>query len=108
MKDEDRALLREHTRAIVHMRERHAAKALGLVLGAGVSKAIGFSARGELVDRIAASPEVQGDHLLTAATGVSETAKTQMLLQHYRTKRLDQLGALANARSLRKIHGEWR
>lgn len=108
MRDEDRALLREHTRAIVHMRERHAAKALGLVLGAGVSKAIGFPAWGELVDRIAASPEVQGDHLLTAATGVSETAKTQMLLQHYRTKRLDQLGALANARSLRKIHGEWR
>jgi hypothetical protein len=31
-----------------------------------------------------------------------------MLLQHYRTKRLDQLGEPATARTYRKINGEWR
>lgn len=104
----DRDLLRAHPRAIVHMRERLAARSLGLVLGAGVSKAVGFPDWGELVKRIAASPEVQGGHLIAASGTSSETARTQMLLQHFRTKRLDQLGVAASARVLRKIHGEWR
>ncbi|MBY5919252.1 hypothetical protein HFO77_33320 [Rhizobium leguminosarum] len=108
MKNEDRAFLRQYARAVVHMRERHSSKGLGLILGAGVSQPIGFPAWGELVDRIASSPDVQGDHLLAAANGLSDTAKTQMLLQHFRTKRLDQLGYQQSARSLRKIHGEWR
>ncbi|WP_043352966.1 SIR2 family protein [Methylobacterium sp. B1] len=104
----ERALLRAHPRAIVHLRERHSARALGLVLGAGVSKAVGFPSWRELVERIARTPDVRGDHLIAAAGDVSETAKTQMLLQHYRTKRLDRLGVPASARTLRKIHGEWR
>ncbi|MGO7837234.1 SIR2 family protein [Rhizobium johnstonii] len=108
MKNEDRAFLRGYARAVVHMRERHASKGLGLILGAGVSQPLGFPAWGELVERIASSPDVQGDHLLAAANGLSDTAKTQMLLQHFRTKRLDQLGFQLSARSLRKIHGEWR
>lgn len=104
----DRDLLRTHSRAVVHMRERLVARSLGLVLGAGVSKAVGFPAWGELVKRIAASAEVEGGHLIAASGNSSETAKTQMLLQHFRTKRLDQLGVPASARVLRKIHGEWR
>lgn len=108
LEEPDRALLRLHPRAIVHMRERLEARSLGPVLGAGVSKAVGFPDWGELVSRIASSAEVEGRHLLAAAGNLSETAKTQMLLQHFRTKRLDQLGEPASARTLKKIHGEWR
>jgi len=107
--ENERRLLRSHARAIVHMRERHAARALGLVLGAGVSKAVGFPSWGGLVSRIAGHSEVEGRHLLSVAgTATSDTAKTQMLLQHYRSKRLDQIGAPPSAKVLRKIHGEWR
>ena len=104
----DRQVLGQHARAIVHMRERHGSKALGLVFGAGVSKAVGFPAWDDLVERIAKAPSVGGEHLLAATDGVSATAKTQMLLQHYRTKRLDELRVQPSAKNLRKVHGEWR
>ncbi|ANM11365.1 MULTISPECIES: SIR2 family protein [unclassified Rhizobium] len=104
----DRQVLEQHARAIVHMRERHATKALGLVLGAGVSKPVGFPAWEELVQKIANSDKVKGAHLLAATDGVSATAKTQMLLHHYRTKRLDEMSCQPNAKTLRKVHGEWR
>ena len=85
----ERELLRNHSRAIVHMRERSAAGAFGLVLGAGVSKAVGFPAWSELVGRIAAHPDVGGQHLLASTSKASDTAKTQMLFQHYRSKRVE-------------------
>lgn len=90
------------------MRERRASKSLGLVLGAGISKPLGYPSWRELVERIALDPEVSGMHLLSVTSGISETAKTQMLLQHFRTKRLDQLDVSASARNIRKINGEWR
>ncbi|MBV9884006.1 MAG: SIR2 family protein [Sphingomonadaceae bacterium] len=101
--------MKAHAKAVVHMRERHKSRALGLVLGAGVSKAVQFPSWPELVQRIADDEEVDGGHLLAAAgSTTSDTAKTQMLLQHYRTKRLDALGEPASSKTLRKIHGEWR
>lgn len=104
----DRTVLEQHARAVVHMRERHASKALGLVLGAGVSKPVGFPAWDELVEKIAKSDSVKGEHLLAATDGVSATAQTQMLLHHFRTKRLDELACQPTAKNLRKVHGEWR
>jgi len=105
----DRAMLKAHARAIVHMRDRLRDDRLGLILGAGVSKTVGFPTWSELVTRIAKNPRVLGEHLLEGVgSSVSDTAKTQMLLQHYRTKRLDALGELSSARVLRKITGEWR
>ncbi len=104
----ERELLRAHTKPVVHMRERREARAFRLVLGAGVSKEVGFPNWRDLVLRIARDPEVQGEHLLTASgASTSDTAKTQMLLQHYRSKRLDALGETTSAKALRKIHGEW-
>ena len=105
---EARQLLKTHPRAVVHMRSRRADRALGLVLGAGVSQAVGFPSWSELVDRIAKDPEVMGTHLLGGSRSTSDTAKTQMLLQHYRTKRLDVTGDAGSARNLRRIDGEWR
>ncbi len=52
---------------------------------------MGFPAWDELVEKIAKSDSVKGEHLLAATDGVSATAQTQMLLHHFRTKRLDEL-----------------
>ncbi|WP_299587695.1 SIR2 family protein [uncultured Tateyamaria sp.] len=89
------------------MRERIERRAFGLVLGAGVSKPLNFPNWDELVERISTHGEVDAAHLMASATSASATEKTQMLLQHYRSKRLDELGDGATARNLRMVDGEW-
>lgn len=100
-------VLRTYPRAIVHMRERLQANSFGMVLGAGVSKALDFPDWATLVDRIASHPRVDAKHLICTAISASATEKTQMLLQHYRAKRVDEIGEGRTARALRLVHGEW-
>jgi hypothetical protein len=105
----ERGLLKRYARPIVHMRSQIASKRFGLVLGAGVSKPLGFPDWRELVDRIAGDPEVDGKHLLiNVADRLSETSKTQMLYQHFKSKFTESAGEPYSFRLERKIQGEWR
>src|ERR1700738_3704915 len=101
---DERGVLKRYARPIVHMRSQITSKRFGLVLGAGVSKPLGFPDWRELVDRIADDPEVDGKHLLAnVADRLSETSKTQMLYQHFKSKLTESAGEPYSFRLERKI-----
>ncbi|MCW8916750.1 MAG: SIR2 family protein [Magnetovibrio sp.] len=109
MKDVEVKVLKEHCRALAHMRTELEEKRFGLVLGAGVSKPLGFPQWKDLVELIAAHKDVQGAHIL-ASTGeeTPDTSKTQMLFQHFRTKSIEQSEDEASRKLERRIQGKWR
>jgi hypothetical protein len=84
----ERRVLTRHTRAVVHMRQQIALSRFGLCLGAGVSKAFGLPMWGELIASIAADPEVDGTSLIGAGAAPSQSSRTQVLFQRFRSKRL--------------------
>lgn len=77
-------VLKNHSRAIVHMRQQIEDQRFGLVVGAGASLDLGFPDWPKLIDRIANHPKVQGSHLLTL--GEKNTSQSQILYEHYRAK----------------------
>jgi hypothetical protein len=82
-------VLRRYTRAIVHMREEFKNHRLGLVFGAGIGKPFGFPKWEELLGRIAASAEVQGESIMNREPNV--TAQAQQLYQKYKQQKLVEL-----------------
>jgi len=101
------SLLRNHGRAIAHMRDRHSIRRFGLVLGAGVSRGLGFPTWRELLDRIAAHPSVDGSHL--TAKDEHATYRSQILFQHFRARRLEtEPGSHASIAVTYDIEVEWK
>jgi hypothetical protein len=80
--------LRRYPRAVVHMRRQVAMKRFGLCLGAGVSKDFGFPMWGPLISRIAAHPNVDGAALIGPTAAPSQSSRTQVLYQRFRSRRL--------------------
>jgi len=56
-------LLKRYPKAIAHMRWQLQVKRFGVIFGAGASSDLGFPKWGELVQRVAESPEVEGTTL---------------------------------------------
>jgi len=109
MDSKEKDLLLSHSRWLAHMLVQIEKGRFGLVLGAGVSKPLNFPNWGQLVERIAKHPEVQGEHILSSAgRNLSETSKTQMLFLHYRTKNLEKTNEQLTSKSERRIQGQWR
>jgi len=79
-------LFRKYPVAISHIHQQFKNKRFGLVLGAGVSKGLGFPDWKELIERIAESPEVQGMQLFNNPSG--RTVTSQMLFQLFKEKYL--------------------
>ena len=104
----EKKLLQSYCRPIVHMRSQISGKRFGLILGSGVSRPLGFPNWKELVDRIAQDPDVRGQHLLANVAGLSETSKTQMLFQHFKSKSTEGTGEPVSQKLYRRIHGQWR
>lgn len=105
----EKRLLALYSRPIVHMRSQIEATRFGLVLGAGASRPLGFPNWSELVTRIAQDSDVSGEHLLAHVDkGVSETAKTQMLFQHFKSRSIEASGEPESQKLYRRIHGQWR
>lgn len=92
MTDQERVLAR-YGRAIVHMRQQKSAKRFGLILGAGISKDLGFPLWSELVERIANNPEVAGEELLKHG---GNTSISQLLFQRYCQKRAEEAGSASH------------
>ena len=102
------ALLLQHSRDIAQMRVQLDARRFGLIFGE-ISKPLKLPNWGELVERIAADPAVEGTHILaTAGKRVSDASKTQMLFQHFRTKCLLEENVPPTAKLERRIQGKWR
>jgi len=105
----EKLLLVSHDRSVAHMRTQIDKGRFGLVLGAGVSKELKFPNWTDLVDRISKNPQVGGEHILmTAGKSLSDTSKTQMLFQHYRSKILESVAEPLTAKLERQIQGQWR
>jgi len=83
-------VLEKYARAIVHMRRQIDAMRFGLMFGAGLNKSFGIPDWGDLVERIAADPEVGGEELLSQVSPrESLPYKTEMLYGHFRKKCYD-------------------
>jgi len=93
------SVLKKYGRAIVHMRQQMEDRRFGLVVGAGASMDLGFPSWKELITRIAAHPDVAGEHLLAA--GGNNTSQSQLLYEHYRARTAEK--AVAADRAFNKL-----
>src|SRR4051794_17456270 len=89
-------LMGNSARAIVHLRAQRQRKRLGLIFGAGASKALGFPNWDGLVSRVAKQEAVQAEEVLSRASTIepprSLAALTHMMFDHYRARKLDGAG----------------
>jgi hypothetical protein len=85
---ECKTVLKTFNRAVAHLREQFGRAQLGLVFGAGIGDPFGFPRWEDLLSRIAASPEVQGEE--TLRTEKNPTAQAQQLYQRFKLKVLTQ------------------
>ena len=102
-------------RAIVHMRARRERQRLGLVFGSGSSKDLGFPTWDQLIAKVAAHPDVDGEGLLrrlhdeSRGAPPSLAAQTHFLFENFRARRLE-AGKIQTPAALleeRKIKSAW-
>jgi hypothetical protein len=83
--EEDIKLLKNHAKAIVHMRNQFQNKRFGLIFGSGINKPIGFPNWKELIIEVANDSEVDGIRILESERNEnSQTSCAEMLFQHFR------------------------
>lgn len=85
-------LLKEYPKAIVHLRQQFNNQRLGLVFGAGISKDLAFPNWNELVKGIAFHVSIQGQDIYEQTIKwTSSTTVTQLLYQHFKKRRNNEL-----------------
>lgn len=112
---DDAGLMTTASRAVVHLRAQHGRNRLGLIFGSGASKDIGFPDWDELVTKIAAHQDVDADALMQGLRNSdprpsrSLASLTHILFEHYRTRRLAQLGLSGSIPILQeqKFKSDW-
>jgi SIR2-like domain len=92
-------LLARYPRAIVHLRSQVSLQRFGLVFGSGLSKSLGLPTWADLVECLAADPEVNGNKLMKRVSPrQSLSYKTELLFQHYRVRKLPKSRAFKGGR----------
>lgn len=81
-----RKLLNQYGVAILHLRKQLENQRLGVVLGAGVSKSIGFPDWNDLIESIGKDSRVDGEDILKQNS--NKTIITQLLYQKFKTNYL--------------------
>jgi len=84
---EQRELVREYYKLIIHMRQKNNENELMLCLGAGASRHWNIPNWSELVERISKNEEIGGETIYNS--NLSLTSKAQALFEHYKNKRAD-------------------
>jgi len=81
-------LFEKYPVAISHMRQQFMVQRLGLVLGAGIGNHLKFPSWKQLVEKIAKTPEVDGECLLVDDIKKQRSVTSQMLYQLFKDKYL--------------------
>lgn len=100
----DEVVLREHQRALSHLRERKRVGRLAIMLGAGVSRDFGLPMWPELVERLAGEPVFADAD--KGAPDASATVRTQSLIRALKDKHNGGSGP-TTAASERAAQHEW-
>jgi len=96
-------LLRQYPKAVIHLRKQVSNRRFGLVVGAGASRDFNVPLWGELIQKIAADPKVDGAHLLSGhASERSFPYKTEILFERFRAQEI----IAADLRSLAQLEKE--
>lgn len=82
--EKKKKILKKYSRFIVHMRKEISDKRFGLVLGAGVSKDLGFPVWEELVRRISSHQDIDAKDLIKEDN--KNISISQLLYQKYKSK----------------------
>ncbi len=98
-------ILKEHSRAIVHMRKRLSDQKFSLVFGAGVSKDFKIPDWDTLIYDIANDREVRGKTILDNNIKRSHSSKSQVLFHHFAAKLCSRKGKILTTG---EIKNEWR
>ena len=104
-------LLKENSKAIVHLRQQFQSGRLGLVFGAGISKDLDFPNWDELVEGIAFHKDIQGDEIYRNIREWSNTTSiTQLIFQHFKQRRIKELEKKYPSIAYRekRVLSEWR
>ena len=81
-------ILKENTKAIVHLRQQLRQNRTGLVFGAGISYDLDFPFWDPLIEGIATHEMVNAKELYESLkSSVSQSSITEVLFQHFKTKR---------------------
>ncbi len=104
-------VLKDHSKAVVHLRQQFNNGRLGLVFGAGISKDLGFPDWSGLIEGIASHPDINGKDIYDSAKKWSNTTSiTQLLFQHFKQRKLKELEATYSSVAYRekRVLSEWR
>ncbi|SDA16715.1 SIR2-like domain-containing protein [Nitrosospira sp. Nsp18] len=104
-------VLKNYPKAIVHLRQQFQNCRLSLVFGAGISRELHFPNWDELVEGIASHTEIDGKEIYENAKKWSNTTSiTQLLFQHFKGRRLEELEKTHNSIAYRekRVLAEWR
>lgn len=101
-------LLKKYSRPIVHMRRQLQQGRFGLVFGSGTSRDFKLPNWNELIERIAENPHVDGTELLRRQAGKSQSARTQMLFEHFQLKAQAAQPAIPSTFIEPEIRRRWR
>jgi len=83
-------LLKNYTRAIVHLRQQLSTDKFGLVFGSGISKPFKIPNWNELIKRISNNDEINGSEILNFKKDASpQSSLTQMLFEHFKAKEIE-------------------
>ncbi len=83
-------IFKSYARPIVHMRKQIEAQRFGMVFGSGLSKSFKLPMWTQLVESIASDSAVEGKDLLDKfGQSKSLPYQTELLLQHYKRRRMD-------------------
>lgn len=99
-------ILRNHTKAIVHMRNRLSRKKFSLVFGSGISIDFHVPDWDTLLEEIAGDPQVRGISMLRRNKDQPHGPKTQVLFHHFARK----LQAKSQNRDIEygEVKSQWR
>jgi len=108
---DQKILLSEYIKPIVHMRQQFANSKFGLVVGSGISKPFKLPNWQELIEKVAKNSEVGGEDILKYSKKSPQASVTQMLFEHFKAKENEKLltdGKLQTKESDKIIKQIWR